>query len=678
MDDTSSEGLAREVARLRRRLDRERAARLEAEAVAERGLRELYEKQRQLEVLEQVATASSQPISVRDMLQFAVTKVCGYTGWPVGHVLVCEDGPDGPAMRSAGIWEVAPSERIQAFRRATETAEFAPGIGLPGRTQSSGLAHWIADLSLDGNYQRAAAARECGLRAAFAFPVKCAGQVAAVIEFYGHEPQPPDETLLALLTQIGTLLGRVLERKRAEDRLVHDASHDPLTGLPNRALFRDRLEQAFRRFRRNPRLGFAVLFIDLDRFKVVNDSLGHQAGDTLIVDVARRLLASLRREDLVVRAAASEDAAQPGENTLARLGGDEFTVLLNDIRDPIDAIRVADRILEALTRPFRLIDQEVYTSASIGIAVGLPTHGSPDEVLRDADLAMYRAKSLGKARSELYDRTMHDVAVRRLQLETDLRRALQQDEFVLHFQPIVALHDGSVTGFEALVRWRRPDGVLVFPADFIHVAEETGLILYLGLWVLREACRTTVAWQRAYPRATPLTVSVNISVRQFQQPELVDQVRQILEETGIDPATVRLEITESVTVGDGERAVEVLTRLKRLGVQLSLDDFGTGYSSLSYLQRFPLDILKIDRSFVSGMSENQESRQIIDTIMNLARNLDMQVVAEGTEKAVEVAQLRQLGCEYGQGYFFSRPVAAEAVPALLERAGTVSRLAAGA
>ena len=521
----------------------------------------------------------------------------------------------------------------------------------------AGAAAWIADIEADADFPRASAARAAGLKAAMAFPVLVRADVAAVLEFFNDRTTPPDETLLRLMSQIGTQLGRAVERKRAEDKLVHDASHDPLTGLPNRALFLDRLQRAVARGARHADYRFAVLFIDLDRFKVVNDSLGHGAGDSLIVQVGTRLLASLRREDVLARPSADGDA---DIDTLARLGGDEFTVLLDDIRDPSDAVRVAERIQAALGQPFVVDGHEVYASASIGIATSSTGYATPEEVLRDADLAMYRAKSLGKARSELFDQAMHVMAVKRLQLETDLRRALQQQEFVLHYQPIVALATGRTTGFEALVRWRRA-GELVYPGEFIDVAEDTGLILFLGLWVLREACATLRRWHAEFPRAAPLTMSVNVSARQFAQADFVPQVAQIVRETGVDARALRLEITESVTMGDAERTIQVLTSLREIGVRLSIDDFGTGYSSLSYLHRLPLDVLKIDRSFVAAMRPGSDGLQIVNTIMDLARNLGMDVVAEGTETAEQVAHLASLGCDFGQGYFFSRPIDEEAM-----------------
>jgi len=470
----------------------------------------------------------------------------------------------------------------------------------------------------------------------------------------------------------------VVERRQNENRLRHDAMHDSLTGLPNRALFLDHLQRAVTHHKRHPGFMFAVLFVDIDRFKIVNDSLGHGVGDQLIAQVGKRLAAVLRGDDVLSRPEQSH--ASEGD-TLARIGGDEFTVFLDGIREIADTVRVAERILATLaTQPFLVVAQDIYVSASIGIAFSGSEYASADDMLRDANLAMYRAKNAGKARYEIFDRSMHVAAVEHLRLENELRRALVNDEFVLHFQPIYALSTASssnpslsnrsIRGFEALVRWQRSPTELVFPGGFIQATEETGLIVPLGFWVLREACLTVQQWQRQFPQAKPFTISVNVSVRQFEQADLVERVRSILAETAIEPATVRLEITESITMGNVEQVIATMNQLKQIGVRLSMDDFGTGYSSLSYLHRFPLDILKIDRSFVSQMDQADESLHIVQTIMNLARSLRMEVVAEGTETASQVDQLKTLGCDYAQGYFFSRPLAPAAIVMLLQSQGS--------
>jgi diguanylate cyclase (GGDEF)-like protein/PAS domain S-box-containing protein len=431
----------------------------------------------------------------------------------------------------------------------------------------------------------------------------------------------------------------ITDRKLAEQQLHHDAFHDALTGLPNRALFMDHLKLAIGRSKRSGKQLFAVLYLDLDRFKIINDSLGHTIGDQLLVGIADRLKNNLR----------------PGD-TVARLGGDEFTILVEDIADEKESVQVAERIQNELSVPFMLNGREVFTTVSMGIAPGSTGYERAEDILRDADTAMYRAKSLGKARYEIFDKAMHARAINLLQMETDMRRALERNEFLIHYQPIVALEDFRLRGFEALVRWQHPERGFISPMDFIPVAEETGMIIPLGEWVLREACQQMQRWQKIFPVDPPLFISVNLSSKQFSQNDLINAVANILRETGVAAHTVKLEITESVVMENIETATEMLQQLRDLGVQLSIDDFGTGYSSLSYLHRFPIDTLKIDRSFVTRMTENSENMEIVRTIVVLAQNLGMDVVAEGVETNEQLVLLQKLHCENGQGYFFSKPV----------------------
>jgi predicted signal transduction protein with EAL and GGDEF domain len=440
----------------------------------------------------------------------------------------------------------------------------------------------------------------------------------------------------------------------AQERLLHDALHDHLTELPNRALFMDRLQQAIARRERHPERGFAVLFIDLDRFKTVNDSIGHPAGDRLLLETASRLTTVLRRQDTASRT----DRVPAGDspNTLARVGGDEFTVLVEDIHDPSDAVRVAERLQTAIAAPVTVDGQVVFPTASIGIAIAAPGLRSGDDLVREADTAMYRAKSAGGDRCAVFDSTMHQKAVERLQLETDLRHAFERREFTLRYQPIVRLSTGTVAGFEALLRWNHPDRGLLDPSAFLRVAEETGLMPRIDDWVLGQACADACVWRRRHERGAPISVSVNVSGQGFGRADLVRQVSTTLERTGVDPAGLRLEITESVAMADAERARVVLAELKALGVRLSLDDFGTGYSSLSYLQRFPVDTLKIDRSFVVAMEQNDECREIVRTVLNLAATLGLEAIAEGAESAREIEALAALGCDLAQGYYFSPPL----------------------
>jgi diguanylate cyclase (GGDEF)-like protein len=440
-------------------------------------------------------------------------------------------------------------------------------------------------------------------------------------------------------------ISRVLEETKEHFR--HAAFHDPLTGLPNRAMFTELLKAEIETSKQKSDHLFAVLFLDLDRFKNINDSLGHTHGDLLLVAFAERLERALRPVD-----------------TLARFGGDEFAILISGMNEMTDAVRVAQRIQSELSRPFVLDKNSTFATSSIGIALSSSGYDEPEDILRDADTAMYRAKENGKARYELFDHAMHARAVSRLQLESDLRQAVEQKEFCVFYQPIVSLQTGRLAGFEALVRWNHPRRGLVSPADFIPVAEETGLIVPIGEWVLAEACARVREWQIASPSHRALSLSVNLSARQVAQSDLLQRIKDALETTKLNPHCLKLEITESVVMENAEAATAMFKQLRSLGVQLSIDDFGTGYSSLSYLHRFPLNYLKIDRSFVARLTTDNDNA-IVRTISTLAHNLGMEVIAEGIETEEQYQQLRMLGCEFGQGYLFSHPVNTEAVQHLL-------------
>jgi diguanylate cyclase (GGDEF)-like protein/PAS domain S-box-containing protein len=439
----------------------------------------------------------------------------------------------------------------------------------------------------------------------------------------------------------------VTERVSAQDQLRQAALHDTLTALPNRALFMELLGQVLDRRKRHPEDLCAVLFLDIDRFKVVNDSLGHLVGDELLVGISRRLESCLRQGDV-----------------LARMGGDEFTILLNDLSKPSDANLISERIQEALRAPFSLGGRELFTTASIGIALSGPHYTRPEDIMRDADTAMYRAKALGKARHELFDAGMHTKAIDRLGFEHDLRGAFERREFALHYQPIVSLASGRWTGFEALLRWNR-GGHPVAPSEFIPVAEETGIIEPLGTWVLQEACRQAAVWRRQFPKGTFNGITVNVSPRQLARPDFLQVVQGALAAATLDPADLRLEITETVLMDDPARAEVVLRELRRLGVKIYLDDFGTGFSSLSYLHRFPVDTLKIDRSFVASLKEGSERPAIIESIVTLARMLGTHVIAEGVETERQMHELTRLGCTEAQGYFFAQPLPASTAESLL-------------
>jgi diguanylate cyclase (GGDEF)-like protein len=436
----------------------------------------------------------------------------------------------------------------------------------------------------------------------------------------------------------------VLARIRSQ---VTTRRADPLTGLPNRVLFMEKIERAIAARRSGAGGPFAVFFLDVDRFKIINDSLGHLVGDQLLIDIARRLESSLRAGDTVAR----HDSA----HTLARLGGDEFTILLEGVSDAAEATAVADRLQSALAQPFELQGREVCTSVSIGLVMSADRYERAEDMVRDADTAMYRAKAKGKARCVVFDTSMLAVVEQRLQIESDLRHALERHELQIHYQPIVSLTRKELHGFEALLRWYHPSRGVIAPDNFISIAEETGLIVPIGRWVLREACRQMRAWDAEFPNYARLMINVNLSSRQLMQTELVDDVAQVLVETGLAPERLKLEVTESLILENSDTIIEVLNAVRGLGVQLGLDDFGIGHSALSYLQRFPFQTLKIDRSFVTGMQESGNS-EIIRAIISLAGGLAMNVTAEGVETAEQAAHLRKLACEFGQGFYFYKPL----------------------
>jgi diguanylate cyclase (GGDEF)-like protein/PAS domain S-box-containing protein len=464
----------------------------------------------------------------------------------------------------------------------------------------------------------------------------------------------PVEVICTPMLEQSDMVGNVLtfrditSRQAAEEQLRHQALHDTLTGLPNRAHFLELLAEALTNARQAQQPAFAVLFLDLDHFTMVNDSLGHLAGDHLLTTTAQRLTECLRVQDIV-----------------ARFGGDEFVILLHHIASDTDAALLAERIQRAISRPVIFQEYEMAVSASIGIALSANAYEHPDHLLRDADAALYWAKMRGQSRYAIFDTTMHTHALERLHLDAALRRALEQRELRVHYQPIVDLARGEIAGFEALVRWYHPQRGIVSPAEFIPIAEETGLIVPLSWFVLREACRQTVEWQRRYAGQYDLTVSVNLSGKALMRVDVVDQLRRILQETGLAASKLKLEITENVMVDHAETTIATLRRLRELGVSLGIDDFGTGYSSLRYLHRFPIQTLKIDRSFIDRLCIDAESAAIVQSIVMLCRALQIELVAEGIETEAQLAALHEMHCEYGQGYLFARPLDSTATEALL-------------
>lgn len=452
----------------------------------------------------------------------------------------------------------------------------------------------------------------------------------------------------ALATTELELRHLLAEREVRERQLRHDSLHDALTGLPNRAYFMRRLTDATERARRMDDMLFAVIFLDLDDFKLINDSMGHHVGDEVIIAVARRLEVCVRGGDIV-----------------ARLGGDEFAILLERVVDARDTAIVAERVQDALSKPFNIGGFDHRVTASIGVALSSSAHERPEYLLRSADMAMYRAKNAGRNRFEMFDRAMHAEALARLQIENDLRRAVDNQDFLLYYQPIVSLATGRIDMVEALIRWRHFDRGIVPPAEFVGVAEETGLVVPMGRWALAEACRQVQAWQEELAWDAPLGLSVNLSVRQFGQADLVRMVAATLQDTKLAAGSLHLEITESAIISQSHPAVNIIHDLRALGVAIHLDDFGTGYSSLSYLHRIPLDAIKIDRAFTSAIDSENLSREVVRAILGLVRAVGVDAIAEGVTSETQVEVLREMGCEYAQGYLFSRPLPPEELHELL-------------
>ena len=548
------------------------------------------------------------------------------------------------SVRDYAIFMLDPQGRVASWNTGAERTTGRPAEEIIGEHFSSFYAEDVACQEWAGRELRAAAAEGCKETEGWLVR-KDGGRFWA------------DVVTTALPDGAGGLRGFAVvmrdmtERKLAEERMLHDALHDGLTGLANRALFMDRLTHAVERAKRNRDYAFAVFFLDLDRFKLINDSLGHMAGDRLLVEVGQRLKACMRAGD-----------------TVARLGGDEFTVLLDDVKDSGDALRMAERAQARLSLPFDLDGHEVFVSASVGIALSALEYSCPEDLLRDANTAMHGAKAHGKASYKVFDATMHERARSLLSLETDMRRAGERGEYRLHYQPIVTLKTGRLAGFEALVRWQHAQRGLLYPSEFLSLAEETGLVIQIDRWVLREACRQAREWQRQFPSEAPLCVSVNLSARHFSAPSLVEYVREVLAESGLEAGCLKLEITESVLMSDVDSVTGTLSNLKDLGVELQLDDFGTGYSSLSYLHRFPVDALKIDRSFVGRIGPGGANAELARAIVTMAHSLGMSVVAEGVETEEQSAELRSMACEYGQGHLFSAAVERDGAESLIERA----------
>ncbi len=505
----------------------------------------------------------------------------------------------------------------------------------------------VSDWSTETRFEQSRMLSELGVQSGASVTIDGPAGPLGVLGVQSTRPRSYTTGDVDFLQALANVLADALERQAIEDRIRHRALHDPLTGLPNRVLFLDRLEHALSRLERRGGLA-AILFLDLDRFKLINDSLGHQIGDELLAAAAPRLKRAVRASD-----------------TVARFGGDEFGILLEDVGNERDAIEMAERIASVFTRPFVLAGSEHFITTSIGIAIARGGE-LPAELIRDADAAMYRAKERGSARYELFDEAMRGRAINRLRVEHDLRHALEHEELRLAYQPVVSVRDHTMIGVEALVRWDHPERGLIEPSEFIPVAEEGGLIEQIGRWVLEHACRDAAKWHHAWPDSAPLGISVNLSAAQFAKGSLTELVGGVLRATGLDPASLSLEITEGLLLRDGDSVTETLRELKSIGVHLVLDDFGTGYCSLSYLTRLPLDMLKIDRSFVEGLGSAKQNTVISEAIVSMARALSLRVIAEGVETALQASELERIGCEFAQGFHFSPALPATDISRILE------------
>ena len=609
-----------------------------------------------LRILERAAAAANQSSTLEEAAEAVLAAVCAYTGWPLGHLYVASGNGDGVLLPST-TWYSADPERFRSFRQVAESTPMPPGVGLPGRVQATRRPTWITDVGHDPDAGAAAgiAGEASGLDgplgAAFGFPVLVGGDVAAVLEFFAEEAIPPDDSLLDAMAVVGRHLSRLvernLERAALERQLAERTLHDPLTGLPNRALRVDRLEHAMARASRRETL-MTVLCLDIDRFKAINDGYGHDAGDELLQAVAARLRSVL----------------SPGD-TVARFGGDEFAVLCEEVSDRAGAEAVAEHIEKAMATPFAVRGQELTVTATVGVAVSRLAAMRPDQLLRDAEVALEQARQRAPGSHVFYEESMRVEVAARLAAEHDLRHALRDNQLRLHYQPIVDLTTGGISGVEALVRWQHPSRGLLPPQQFVTMAEETGLIVPLGRWVLEQACRQGAAWQRVMGPGARLRVSVNVSARQFQQPHWADEVARALLGSGFAPSQLVLEITESVLMDDTDTTSLRLAELRALGVGIAIDDFGTGYSSLGYLRRFPVDILKVDKSFIDGVAEGPHESALARAVIKLAATLKMDAVAEGVSSRRQVMTLRRLRCRYAQGYYFARPQPAEAIEGLL-------------
>jgi diguanylate cyclase (GGDEF)-like protein len=634
------------IQRLERDLGREKAARRAAEDIAEAGLRNLYISQDQLRLLNRISSFANDSDSPVEALQFALQQICEQQFWSVGHALL-RTGPQGDErLEGSDIWVSLHQDVAFPFLEASRKIVAWPCASVPGRLFLENSPIWTPDIYAQHAFTRAAPAKRAGLRSCISFPIIMGHELVGAMEFYQTDEIKPSEQLMDLLLQIGTQLGRVFKRARHAEMLLKNASTDPLTGLPNRTAFENEIQSTFEAEQKSAEYQTAVIYLDLDGFKLVNDTLGHSSGDALLVAMANRLRF----------VAETFDGQKWVERVfLARVGGDEFVMLVRsaDVRDVANDI--AAEIHKCLHPIHRIGLNEVQAVASIGIALNGPEYDNAQELLRDADVAMYEAKADGPEQTYHFTAEMRSAALARLDLEIELRRAVETSAFELHFQPIVSLSNRETVGFEALVRWRKAPDILIMPNDFIPTAETCGLIVPIGTWVLREACRSAVRFHASNSQSANLYISVNVALQQFQQLHFVTLLRDILLETGANPKWIRLELTESTAATNPSHAARTITQLNAMGIRVSIDDFGTGYSSLAYLQTMPFDTLKIDQSFITRHLDKTADWSFVLAMKQLADSLGMNVVVEGIENEFQQSELESFGCQFGQGWLFGMP-----------------------
>jgi len=567
-------------------------------------------------------------------LRAAIRAVCETEGWECGRYF-CPDHHSG-VMRFSTAWGV-PNEAVERYIAGSRDITYAPGVGLMGRVWQSGQPVWVSDLYKDARVSQPVLARETGMHGAFVFPVISEAKTIGVLAFNSRKVREPEERLLEAIRVIGSQIGQFVQRKEAEDRIQYLATHDGLTGLPNRIMFSQLVNIAIANARRYNRR-FAVLFVDLDHFKVVNDTLGHEAGDKLLQEIAARFTACLRASDVI-----------------ARLGGDEFVVLLAEVADADQIAVAAHKLLSAAIKPIVILGQECRVTASIGVCMYPGDAQDEQSLMKNADAAMYVAKGEGKNNFQFYSKDAGTQSLERMSLETSLRHALERNEFFLHYQAKLDLNTQAITGVEALLRWQHPDLGLVSPTRFIPIAEETGLIVPIGRWVLKTACAQNVAWQR--DGLPPLCTAVNLSARQFADANFLEDLSTALKQSGLRPELLELELSESMVMKHPEYGIKALTAIKQMGVRIAIDDFGVGYSLLAQIKRFPIDTLKVARSFIRDLGENVENRSITEAIIAMGKTLSLTVVAEGVETQEQHRFLSDHACDAMQGFYFSKPVA---------------------